>query len=139
MFLSVNGLRTGAGGAFCRRCRSPRRCRSRAERQWGVSDPHSAAPFFAPRPVRRGSLTPRLHVAVVRRNCAPSVTLPSAPPVALREICTDFICRNTRVRFSPEAAFHSGERALAPNQRLRRFICPPPSFLFSNLRVSFAS
>jgi hypothetical protein len=48
----------------------------------GVSDPDFAAPFFAPRPVRRGSLTPRMHVAVVRRNRAPSVTPPSVPPVS---------------------------------------------------------
>ena len=35
---------------------------------WGVSDPHLAAPFFAPRPARRGSLTPHMHVTIVRRE-----------------------------------------------------------------------
>jgi hypothetical protein len=38
--------------------------------EWGVSDPHFAAPFFAPRPALRGSLTPHVHVAFVRQNRA---------------------------------------------------------------------
>lgn len=32
----------------------------------GVSDPHLAAPFFAPGPTLRGSLTPHLRVSLVR-------------------------------------------------------------------------
>ena len=40
----------------------------------GVSDPHLAAPFFAPGPAPRGSLTPHLHVPVVRRHNASSLS-----------------------------------------------------------------
>lgn len=40
----------------------------------GVSDPHLAAPFFAPGPTLTGSLTPHLHVSVVRRNNASSLS-----------------------------------------------------------------
>jgi hypothetical protein len=36
----------------------------------GVSDPHLAAPFFAPRPARRGSLTPNMQVMIIRRDSA---------------------------------------------------------------------
>ena len=34
--------------------------------KWGVSDPRSPAPYFAPGPVQRGSLTPPLRVSLVR-------------------------------------------------------------------------
>ena len=49
--------------------------------QWGVSDPHLAAPFFAPRPARRGSLTPHMHVTIIRRDGATSVTPANAARV----------------------------------------------------------
>ena len=38
--------------------------------KWGVSDPRSSAPFFAPRPVQQGSLTPHLRVSFVRLHSA---------------------------------------------------------------------
>ena len=40
----------------------------------GVSDPHLAAPFFAPGPVLRGSLTPHLRVSFVRLHSASSLS-----------------------------------------------------------------
>jgi hypothetical protein len=45
-----------------------------------VSDPHLAAPFFAPRAARRGSLTPHLQVTIIRRDNAMPATPSSAPP-----------------------------------------------------------
>jgi hypothetical protein len=38
--------------------------------KWGVSDPLFAAPDFAPGAARTGSLTPQIHVTVVRKNRA---------------------------------------------------------------------
>ena len=35
---------------------------------WGVSDPLCHPPISVPRPVGRGSLTPQMHVAFVRRT-----------------------------------------------------------------------
>lgn len=40
----------------------------------GVSDPHLAARFFAPRPARRGALTPHWNVSFVRRHSASSLS-----------------------------------------------------------------
>ena len=74
MFLPVSSLRSYAGGVLCRRFRSPRRCRSEQGAEWGVSDPHLAAPFFAPRAARRGSLTPHMQVTIIRRDSAMPVT-----------------------------------------------------------------
>lgn len=71
----------------------------------GVSDPHLAAPFFAPRPARWGSLTPHMHVTVVRQNRALSRPSPSAPLVS-RAVCAWFASTaNTSDRFCPELAF----------------------------------
>ena len=82
MFLPVCNFGARPGGALCRRYRSPRRCRSRAGRQRGVSDPHLAAPFFAPRPALRGSLTSHMHVTIIRRDGAMPVAPPNAAPVS---------------------------------------------------------
>ena len=49
---------------------------------WGVSDPLCHPPITVPCFSSRGSLTPQMHVAVVRQNRASSVTLRSAPPVS---------------------------------------------------------
>ena len=70
-----------------------------------MSDPHGPPRDTAPRVRSRGSLTPQMHVAVVRQNCASSVTPPSAPLVTCDQTRADFIESNTLVRFSPEAAF----------------------------------
>ena len=40
-----------------------------------MSDPHLAAPFFAPGPALRGSLTPHLHVSSVRSHSASSLSV----------------------------------------------------------------
>jgi hypothetical protein len=48
---------------------------------WGVSDPLCHPPITVPRRVS-GSLTPQMHVPVVRRNRASSMTLRSAPRVS---------------------------------------------------------
>ena len=52
----------------------------------------------------RGSLTPQMHVAVVRQKRALTVTL-RAPPVSWGRTRIDFIDDDTPVRFSPETAF----------------------------------
>ncbi len=41
----------------------------------GVSDPHFAAPFFAPHPVPRGSLTSQMLITVVRAEPPSSVNI----------------------------------------------------------------
>jgi hypothetical protein len=45
-----------------------------------MSDPHLAAPFFAPRAARRRSLTPYMQVTIIRRDSAMPVTLLGASP-----------------------------------------------------------
>jgi hypothetical protein len=72
---------------------------------WGVSDPHFAAPFFAPRLLRRGSLTPQMLVIVVRQNRAVSATSPSAPPLSPAGPTSFPSSVKTPDRFRPEAAF----------------------------------
>ena len=49
---------------------------------WGVSDPLCHPPDTVPAPVGRGSLTPQMHVAVVRQNRALSLPSPDAPLVS---------------------------------------------------------
>ncbi len=71
---------------------------------WGVSDPLCHPPITVPGRSLRGSLTPEVCVAVVRRNRAQAVTSSSAPPVS-RDTHVDFISTNTLDRFSPETAF----------------------------------
>jgi hypothetical protein len=80
MFLPVCDFGARPGGALCRRYRSPRAVAAEQSDSGGVSDPHLAALFFAPRPARRGSLTPHMHVTIVRRDRAVPVTPSSAPP-----------------------------------------------------------
>jgi len=72
---------------------------------WGVSDPLCHPPITVPGWVFGGSLTPQMHVAVVRQKRALTVTLRSAPPVSWGGTRIDFIDDNTPVRFSPETAF----------------------------------
>jgi hypothetical protein len=69
--------------AFCAaRVSVPARVGVTVGSKWGVSDPGSPAPFFAPGPVHEGSLTPHLHVSFVRlanassRSCAASGRVP---------------------------------------------------------------
>jgi hypothetical protein len=60
MFSPVCGFGADAGGALC--AGIALRATVAVERQGkrGVSDPHLAAPFFAPHPAPRGSLTPHV-------------------------------------------------------------------------------
>ena len=71
IFLPICSFPSAAGGARCRRPTLGAAVAAEQSGQWGVSDPHLAAPFFAPRLARRGSLTPHMHVTFVRRNRAP--------------------------------------------------------------------
>ena len=67
---------------------------------WGVSDPLCHPPI-TPGTGFRGSLTPQMHVAVVRQNRVSPVTLRSV----VDHTCIDSIDENVPVRFSPETAF----------------------------------
>jgi hypothetical protein len=71
---------------------------------WGVSDPLCHPPMSVPGPTR-GSLTPQMHVFIVRRNRAQSVTLRSAAPVSYSAPASTSSVRTRLVRFSPETAF----------------------------------
>jgi predicted nuclease of predicted toxin-antitoxin system len=71
-----------AGGALCRRSRVGAAVAAERGVKWGVSDPHLAAPFFAPRPALRGSLTPHMDVTTIRRDGAMPATPPNAAPVS---------------------------------------------------------
>jgi hypothetical protein len=69
--------------------------------KWGVSDPHFADPFFAPRRVRRGSLTPHLHASFVQSNCMHPVSF-----VERAAACSSRTVRiNAPVRFRRDPAF----------------------------------
>ena len=61
---------------------SRRRCRSRAERSVGRERPPFGCPLLRPTPGAQGSLTPHMHVAVIRRDGAMPVTPPNAAPVS---------------------------------------------------------
>jgi hypothetical protein len=67
-----------------------------------VSDPHFAAPLFAPCPVRRGSLTPHLRVSVVRADCVPSLSFVEHAAAYF----TRTVRINAHVRFRRELAFN---------------------------------
>jgi hypothetical protein len=69
-----------------------------------VSDPHFAAPFFAPRPARRGRSRPTCMSRSSGETRYAGDTVECAAGVA-REIRADFIGKTTLVRFLPEAAF----------------------------------
>ena len=104
---------------------------------WGVSDPLCHPPIAVPGLDPWGSLTPQMHVAVVRQNRASSVTSPSAPPVSC-VTPTWISSAGTRLTGFAGNSVHIGERALALNQRLRRSPTVTSS-LSSNPRVSFVS
>ena len=69
--------------------------------QPGRERPPLPPPDHGPGTGFRGSLTPQMHVAVVRQNRASSVTLRSV----MDQTRIDSINENVPVRFSPEAAF----------------------------------
>ena len=103
-----------------------------------MSDPLCHPPITVPGTGFRGSLTPQMHVAVVRQNRASSVTLPSAPPVSWRRARIDFHRREHVCQVLAGNRVHIGERALALNLDLRRHRAVI-SCLSSNLRVSFVT
>jgi hypothetical protein len=106
MFLPVCELGGHNPAAFCAAGVAVRGCRSRGERQWGVSDPHLAAPFFAPRPALRGSLTPHMHVTIVRRDGAMPVTPAECGACVERGAHVVRVnCARASVRFFRETAF----------------------------------
>jgi hypothetical protein len=57
-FWPVCSFPSAAGGVLCRRSRVGAAVAAEQSGQWGVSDPHLAAPFFAPRPALRGRSHP---------------------------------------------------------------------------------
>jgi hypothetical protein len=71
----------------------------------GVSAPLCHSPIAVPRLILRGSLTPRMRVAVVRQNRAQSVPLSRAPLESYAGPCRLPSPMNTSDRFFPEAAF----------------------------------
>ena len=71
----------------------------------GVSDPHLAAPFFAPRPARSGSLTPHVHVTIVRRDNTMPVTPLNAPPGSSAVLSSFASPASASVRFFRKTAF----------------------------------
>jgi hypothetical protein len=73
--------------------------------QWGVSDPHVAAPFFAPRPALRGSLTPHMHVTIIRRVGAMPVTTAECGAGVERGAHVVRITARASVRFFGKTAF----------------------------------
>jgi hypothetical protein len=78
----------------------------------GVSDPHLAASIFAPPPARRGSLTPHMHVTIVRRdvsNAGDNVEF--ATPCQVRCAVPFISADGASDRFSGSCV-HIGERAL---------------------------
>jgi hypothetical protein len=66
-----------------------------------VSDPHFAAPFFAPRPVWRESLTPHLRVSFVRLDCMQSLSFVERAAAYFNRT----VRINAPVRFRRELAF----------------------------------
>jgi len=94
-----------AGGALCRRSRVGAAVAAEQSDQWGVSDPHLAAPFFAPRLALRGSLTPHMHVTIIRRDGAMPVIQPNAAPVSSGVLTSFALTARASVRFFRESAF----------------------------------
>jgi hypothetical protein len=92
---------TVAGGALSRPSPAGVRVATVHEAVWGVSDPHFAAPFFALRPVRRGSLTPHLRVSIVRSNCMQPLSFVERAAVYF----SPTVRINEPVRFRREPAF----------------------------------
>lgn len=105
MFMPVGGFAAAAGGALCRRCPVGTDVAAERSDSRGVSDPHSAAPFFAPRPPLRGSLTPHMHVTIIRRDGAIPVTLPNAAPVSSAVLTSFALAARASVRFFRDSAF----------------------------------
>ena len=96
---------TTTGGALCRRSRVGAAVAVEQSGEWGVSDPHLAAPFFAPRPARRGSLTPDVHVTFIRRDSAMPVTPSNAPPAPSAVSSSFALIASAAVRFFRKTAF----------------------------------
>jgi hypothetical protein len=72
---------------------------------WGVSDPLCHPPDPVPGPVGRESLTPQMHVAIVRQNRALSLPSPNAPLVS-DAVSTSFASTaSASVRFFRITAF----------------------------------
>jgi hypothetical protein len=68
--------------ALCRPRLGPPRCRCHCRWQVGRERPPLPPPGPGPGPCREGSLTPQMHVAIVRQNCALSLPSPNAPLVS---------------------------------------------------------
>jgi hypothetical protein len=100
-----------------------RRCRSRAERTAGRERPPFGCPLLRSTPGPPGSLTPQMHFAFVRQNRALSLPSLSAPPCAGCSVTSSASTGERVCQVLPENLVHIGERALAPNLRLKRAPC----------------
>jgi hypothetical protein len=81
-----------------------------------VSDPLYHPPVEVLRTEKRGSLTPQMHVAIVRRNRAQSVSSSSAPPVSDAGSTAFVLTTSGPCQVLPGNCVHIGERAFALNQ-----------------------
>ena len=80
--LWVRQLLTGnSRGVLCRACVCDE-ARSAERWQPGRERPPLPPPGPGPGPCREGALTPQMHVAIVRQNCALSLPSPNAPLVS---------------------------------------------------------
>jgi len=102
---------------------------------WGVSDPLCHPPITVPCFSLRGSLTPQMHVAVVRQNRALSLISPECAACVGRGVHVIRVDCERACQVLPENCVHIGERALALNLDPRRHRAVI-SCLSSNLRVS---
>jgi hypothetical protein len=114
------------------------RSRSRAESQAGRERPPLGCPLLRPRPRPQG--VAHAPDACRCRPAEPRDARDIAECAAgiVRDPRIDFIGRNTRCQVFAGNSVHIGERALAPNQRLRRSPTVTSS-QSSNPRVRFVS
>ena len=87
---------------------------------WGVSDPLCHPPDTAPCFSSRGSLTPQMHVAVVRQNRALSFATSECAACLGRGVQVIRVDCERVCQVLPGNCVHIGERALPPNRRPRQ-------------------
>ena len=107
MFFPVCALAPDSGGALCRRRRSPRRCRSRADRESGRERPHFCCPRVRPRGGPDGGR--------------------SRPTCMSRSSGETALCRRYR-RVRRPSQVRCARRSLQPTERLTGFAGNPRSY-----------
>jgi hypothetical protein len=76
-----------------------------AEDIWGVSDALCHPPITVPHFGNWGSLTPHMHVTIIRRDGAMPVIPPNAAPVSSGVLTSFGLTARASVRFFRESAF----------------------------------